>query len=469
MDQQQLLVDIDQLWEQQVIPKLCEFIRIPNKSPHFAPDWQTQGHMEAAVTLLANWCQQAPVAGLRVEIARLPGRTPLLLCEIAATLGCQARTLLYGHYDKQPEFTGWHQGLGPWQPVLKDGRLYGRGGADDGYALFGCLSAIAALQAQGIPHGHCLILIEGCEESGSFDLPYYIEALVDRIGTPELVVCLDAECGNYDQLWLTNSLRGLVTANLHVDVLTEGVHSGAGSGIVPSSFRILRALLARIEDAETGDLPTWSQVDIPARIRQQATQVAATLGNEIAGRFPWHGNTRPISADLTELVLNNTWRPSLSVTGLSGAPELDQAGNTLRPGTAARLSLRLPPTLDATQAMAQLATQLLTDPPYGASVRLQEVSGQAGWAAPATAPWLAQALEAASKQYFGKPLRMMGTGGSIPFMRMLGERFPEVQFMVTGVLGPHSNAHGPNEFLHLATAKKVSAAVALVLAAQAAR
>ena len=246
-----------------IVPALTEYIRIPNKSPAFAPDWQTLGYMQQAAEHLQRWVAGCGVRGLSQRIVALPNRTPTLFCEVAGS--APGTALLYGHYDKQPEFAGWAEGLAPWSPVLRDGRLYGRGGADDGYAVFSSLAAIAALQAQGLPHPRCVLLIEGCEESGSFDLPFYMDHLADDIGTPDLVVCLDAECGNYDQLWLTTSLRGMLPGTLTVRVLAEGVHSGAAGGIVPSSFRVLRQLVERVENATTGQMIDALQVPIPRR------------------------------------------------------------------------------------------------------------------------------------------------------------------------------------------------------------
>ncbi len=464
MDSGAIAKYIGTLWDDSVIPALCDYIRIPNKSPAFDADWAQHGHMEAAVQLLAGWCQALNLPGSTTEIVRLAGRTPLLLCDIPASRGGSGSVLIYGHYDKQPEFTGWAQGLDPWTPVIRDGRLYGRGGADDGYALFGGLSAIAALQAQGIPHGRCLLLIEGCEESGSFDLPHYIEHLALRIDRPDLVICLDAECGNYDQLWLTTSLRGMLAGVLDVHVLTEGVHSGAASGIVPSSFRILRQLLDRIEEPVAGRVIDAFHADIPQRFVEQSAGVAEILGDGVVSRFPWSSDTQPVDGDAVDLILNNTWRPTLSITGFDGAPAVHVAGNTLRPNTRAKLSLRLPPTLDAGTAADVLTSTLLSSPPNRADVRFDVTASETGWAAPKTAPWLEQSLHKASEQFFGRPMQEMGTGGSIPFMRMLAEQFPDVQYMVTGVLGPHSNAHGPNEFLDIKTGKRISCCVAQVLA-----
>ena len=454
------------LWDARIVPALHEYIRIPNVSPAFAPDWEARGHMQAAARLVAEYADDCGVQGLRHRVETLPGRTPVWIGEVPGT--GPGNVLLYGHYDKQPPFEGWREGLSPWQPVLRDGRLYGRGGADDGYAAFASLAAIAALQEQGLPHPRCFLLIEGSEESGSIDLPAYMETLAEEIGTPDLVVCLDAECGNYEQLWLTTSLRGMVAGTLRVQVLTEGVHSGAAGGIVPSSFRLLRQLLERVEDANSGAIAALG-VPVPPAVHAQAKQVAETLGALNTQRFPWAGGTRPGDVDAAELVLANTWAPSLEVVGLDGVPPVADAGNTLRPHTTAKLVFRLPPLLDADAAGRRIKALLERDPPHGAEVEFALETPHDGWHAPPLVPWLEAALREASEQHFHAPLRSMGTGGTIPFMQMLGERFPQVQFAVTGVLGPESNAHGPNEFLHIETGKRVTACVVHALQALATR
>ena len=467
MDTQHISQFVAHAWEDDILPTLRDYIRIPNKSPAFEPAWDSLPHMGDAVELLARWVGRCPVRGLTCRTVTLPGRTPLLYADVAASGTSAGTVLMYGHYDKQPEFDGWADGLGPWQPVIRDGKLYGRGGADDGYALFASLTAIAALQAQGAPHPRCVLLIEGCEESGSYDLPAYMDALAPDIGQPDLVVCLDAECGNYDQLWLTTSLRGAVGGLLTVKVLTEGVHSGAAGGIVPSSFRILRALLERVENSETGALAAPLNVPIPRTVRREAAAVAEALGGLSTSRFPWVGRTHAGEASAEELVLANTWRPSLAVVGLGGAPPVASAGNTLRPATMAKLVFRLPPTLDADTAAGAIKTILEDSPPHGAEVSFEIEHPMGGWHSPPRARWLEAALDEASRAYFGGPLMTMGTGGTIPFMRMLGERYRDVQFAVTGVLGPKSNAHGPNEFLHIECAKRVTACIAHLLGARA--
>ncbi|RPE77261.1 M20 family metallopeptidase [Vulcaniibacterium tengchongense] len=472
MDAQKIDRYVGEKWDDDIVPQLVEYIRIPNKSPMFDADWVAHGYMDDAVRLMEAWARQQPIPGMQVEVVRLEGRTPLIFIEIPAANGGSDEdcVLLYGHLDKQPEMTGWDEGLGPWTPVLKGDKLFGRGGADDGYAIFGSLAAILALQEQKLPHARCVVLIEACEESGSYDLPAYVDHLAGRIGKPSLVVCLDSGCGNYEQLWCTTSLRGLAGGNLTVKVLSEGVHSGDASGIVPSSFRLLRQLLSRIEDENTGRiLLDGLHVDVPAERLEQARQAAQVLGTAVYDKFPLLPGMRPMfndaaAEDLAELVLNRTWRPALSVTGADGLPPLASAGNVLRPHTSVKLSLRLPPTLDGKRAGELLKEALLRDPPNGAHVTLDLEKASTGWNAPAQSPWLTRAIDAASRESFGRPAMYMGEGGSIPFMGMLGEKFPGAQFMITGVLGPHSNAHGPNEFLHIPMGKRVTACVARVVA-----
>jgi acetylornithine deacetylase/succinyl-diaminopimelate desuccinylase-like protein len=454
---------VDEIWSDSVVATLEEYIRIPNKSPMFDPDWQRHGHMERAVELFTAWCRDHALPGMRVDTVRLSGRTPLIFIDIPG-IG-DGSILLYGHLDKQPEMSGWRDGLDPWRPVREDDRLYGRGGADDGYAMFAALSAAHAVIEQGLPHAGLRILIEASEESGSPDLPAYMEHLGDRIGDPDLVICLDSGCGNYDQLWCTTSLRGLVGGTLTVDVLTEGVHSGDAGGIVPSSFRIARLLLDRLEDAASGRiLPPALHVDIPPGRIEQAGHAAEVLGDQVYAKFPFHGDTGPAVDDRVEQILARTWRPSLEITGAGGLPEPGNAGNVLRPRTQLKLSLRLPPTCDSGVARHVLADLLVGDPPHGASVRFEVQQAGDGWQAPAMPAWLEQSIDDASKTFFSKPSVQMGEGGTIPFMAMLGRALPRASFLITGVLGPHSNAHGPNEFLHLPTARRVSACVAQVIA-----
>jgi acetylornithine deacetylase/succinyl-diaminopimelate desuccinylase-like protein len=463
LDTERTRAFVQRAWDGDIVPALTEYIRIPAKSPMYDAKWAENGHIERAVTLITDWARARKIEGLKIEVVRLPGRTPVILMEVPGAGG--DTVLLYGHCDKQPEMVGWAADAGPWIPRRRGDRLFGRGAGDDGYAAFAALTAIEALQAQGAPHARCVVLIEASEESGSPDLPAYVEKYAERL-RPGLVVCLDSGCGDYDHLWATTSLRGVTSATLTVEVLTEGVHSGAASGIVPSSFRVLRQLLGRLEDERTGRiLVDECHVEIPPARLAEVRAVAAVLGDDITKKFPFMAGMSPVTSDPVEALLNNTWRPVLAVTGAEGLPALADAGNVLRPKTSVKLSLRLPPTADADRAMRRVKEVLEADPPYGARVTLDagERPGT-GWNAPVMADWLRDSVQRASSAYFEAPPMFSGLGGSIPFMQMLGERFPQAQFLVTGVMGPGSNAHGPNEFIDLPTGVRVTACVAQVLA-----
>jgi acetylornithine deacetylase/succinyl-diaminopimelate desuccinylase-like protein len=475
------LADLDRFvsrrWDEDLVPRLVDYVRVPAKSPAFDASWEAHGHLKAVIQAAEQWCRAQPIAGLALEIVALDGRTPCLFFDVPATggLGNDRTVMFYGHLDKQPEMVGWREDLAPWKPVIEDGRLYGRGSADDGYAVYAALTTIAAIDAQGTPRPRCVGLIETCEESGSPDLPAYLDLLAPRLGDVQLLVGLDSGCRNYEQLWVTTSLRGLVGGTLTVEILSEGVHSGHASGIVPSSFRIARQLLNRVDDPLTGHvlLPEL-HVEIPGERVDQAQLAGAILGEQVWKEFPWvtcnhgpdaHTHAMPTTTDPVEAILNRTWRPALAVTGAAGFPAIDSAGNVLRPKTTFKLSMRIPPTVDAERATAALSRVLTDDPPYGARVTFEADCGATGWNAPTTAPWLKQAFESASRNVFKRDVAWIGEGGTIPFMSMLGEKFPRAQFFITGVLGPHSNAHGPNEFLHIPYAKKLTSAVAAVVAA----
>jgi acetylornithine deacetylase/succinyl-diaminopimelate desuccinylase-like protein len=460
----QLTTYINEFWDQEILPTLQDYIRIPNESPQFDPDWKAHGHMQRAVALVADWVRRQHLPDSTMVVLQDGDRTPLLLLEVP---GSSAETvLIYGHLDKQPPMVGWRDGLGPWTPYVDaDGRLYGRGAGDDGYAVFAALATVKALQEHGQPHGRIVILIECSEESGSCDLPYYIDTYAARLGTPSLVICLDSGCGNYEQLWSTTSLRGQMVVNLSVDVLTEGVHSGLASGIVPNPFTIVRKLLDRLEDADTGAIRLQDlHVSIPEERVRQTEKAAWVLGGAIVGDFPLLAGVQVLADDYVELLLNNSWRPALAVTGQDGMPSVEKAGNVLLPHLTWKLSLRLPPTLEANKATEAVKRLLETEPPFGARVTVT-ANGTSGWNAPPLAPWLAAVSDDSSNEFFGKEACYLGLGGSIPFMAMLGERFPQAQFLITGVLGPHANAHGPNEFLHVPYAKKLNCCLVRVVEA----
>ena len=462
MNSENLKKHIHDFWDSEIVPTLVDYIKIPNKSPSFDPDWEKHGHMDKVLGLAANWTEKNKPTGSEMIIKKSPGRTPLLLLDIPGTK--EGNILMYGHLDKQPEMEGWDDDLGPWMPVIKNEKLYGRGGADDGYALFASVASINALKEQKIDHPRILVLIEFSEESGSPDLPHYMDLCSNIIGSPDLVICLDSGAGDYKRFWTTTSLRGLIGLKMKVSVLREGVHSGGASGHVPSSFRIARSLLSRIENENTGEILLEElNTEIPSYRIEETKNLISILGNEVVEEFPWKNGMKPSTSDNVEGVLRRTWRPALSIVGSDGMPSTANAGNVLRPYTTLQLSMRIPPMVNPKKAVSAIEKVLKNNVPYGASVDLEFEEAAEGWNAPESKTWLLNAVEKASKEYFNQMPCTIGEGGTIPFMAMLGKQFPEAQFVITGVLGPQSNAHGPNEFLHIPFAKKLTCCISSII------
>ncbi|HEX7304238.1 M20/M25/M40 family metallo-hydrolase [Lentzea sp.] len=465
MDRSVVTSTVRTLWDREIVPSLSQLVAVPAISPAFDPAWEEHGELAAAIDHVKAWIASRNLPGAELEVVQLAGRTPLLVVDVPASGNSADDTvLLYGHLDKQPPVGGWGEGLGPWTPVLRDGRLYGRGAADDGYSGYAAIAAIEAVRAAGGSHSRCVVLLETGEESGSPDLPAYLEHLSERLGRVSLVVCLDSGGSDYERMWLTTSLRGLVQVTATVRVLEGGMHSGMASGIVPSSFRIARQLLDRIEDSETGEvLVPEMHVEIPAGRLAEVREAVEAAPGALWDPVPRVGDLRPMSDDEVELALNSGWRPTLSVTGAEGLPLPDDAGNVLRPFTTLVLSFRLPPTASSAAALEAVKAKLTTDVPYGATVELSRIEHADGWNAPELAPWLSATLDDAGKEVFGSPWRTVSLGGSIPFMGLLHDAYPDAQFLVTGAVGPDSNLHVPDEWLHLAHAARVTEGVALVL------
>lgn len=452
---------VDAEWDNSIVPTLSEYIKVPCQSPHYDSEWATNGLIEKAMTVLVDWLKNQPVKGMTFELFEEPGRTPFLLIEIEGTTATQNTLFMYGHMDKQPPLLPWADGLDPYTPVIRDDKLYGRAGADDGYAICAAITSIAALQKHNVPHARTVVVIEACEESGSFDLPHYISKCKARIGEVDLVVCLDSGAMNYDQLWLTGSLRGVAGGVLTVQTLDEGMHSGVAGGVVPDSFRILRHLLDRIEDSATGKfLVEDAYCKIPEDI---PPTMQAFHELNFVGTFALSKGVKPEPGDNVHLALNNFWRPCLTVTG-GDLPAPAKAGNVIRSKCSVKLSIRTPPTVDAKEISIQVGKILEANPPYGAKVTYEPEAAASGWSAPPLQEWLKTSVNEASLFSYGRPFALTGLGGSIPFMGMLGEMYPKAQFVVTGVLGPQSNAHGPNEFLHIPFAKGVTNCVARIAA-----
>ncbi len=384
-----IVTEVLDRWRPEVLPLLETYARIPNLSPAYDEGWATAGHMDEAATLISSWATRHNVPGADVDIVRIDGLTPTVVVEVPPSdPDCTGTVLVYSHYDKQPPVDGWTDGRGPYTPVLEGDRLYARGVADDGYALASALVAIEALQAAGGRHGRCIIIAEGSEESGSPHLPEVLAQLADRIGVPDLVIALDSGSPTYDRLWITTSLRGAIVGTLTVRVLEQGVHSGSAGAVVPSSFRLARLLLDRIEDPLTGDLVLPElRVDPPGWARAAAAATAEVVGaSGIDGAFPVVDGLVLEGADPTERVMRTAWSGAVAVVGADGLPPSAGAGAVLRPSTSLKLAIRLPPTADADAAASAVEAAFTDDPPNGAQVEWSSGQSAGGWAAADRSP-----------------------------------------------------------------------------------
>ena len=454
---------VEEWWDKSALPSLCEFVEIPALSPSFDSDWEANGYLDAAVNTFVSWTRSLPLKGLSVSVHRLKNRSPLLLVKIDGDE--EGEVLFYSHLDKQPEASGWSEGKGPWKPVIEDGWLFGRGSVDDGYGGYAGILSVLALQDQGISHPTCRFLIETGEESGSPDLSYYLDELESVLGIPDLVIVLDTGGIDYDRLWVTESLRGIVAGTLSVKVSSVGVHSGHGSGVMPSSFRLARQLLSRIEDENTGEIkPEWLHIEITDKMREQATKIIE-MNSESTDDFPLLDGVQKQVNDPLDIFLTMNLSPSLSIIGADGIPSIQDAGNVLRTNTDLKISIRTPPGISAEKVAVKVQELLEKDPPNGAHVSAKMTEVADGFLSPELPEKLSDMLTKSGKKFYGNEPMSLFIGGTIPVMAMLQSRYPDSKFIITGAGGPGGNAHGPDEKLHIPTAKKVTKCMAATVSA----
>ena len=455
----------DEIWEQSILPSLSDFIEIKALSPLFEPKWAELGELDATIDMFCEWLDDQGIEGMSYETQRIEDLSPVLLVTIDGT--GPGEVIFYSHLDKQPSKPElWSEGLHPLRAVRRDPWLYGRGSVDDGYGGYLCATSVRLLQEQGLPHPKCTMIIETCEESGSFDLPPYLEALTEQLGDPDIVVVMDSGGPDYEHTWMTEALRGLVSGTLSVKVSHEGIHSGNSGGSIPSSFRIQRILLDRVEESTTGKvLVPEMHVDISKEVRDKAAALAEVVGSSIWEQFPTVESLRQASESTEDMIVAMNWEPTLSIIGADGIPPVQVAGNVLRTNTDLKLSFRIPPGVDSESAIDKVKETLESDPPYGAEVTFTPDSCADGFHAPPMEGRVSEAIHDASKELTGLPPLATWTGGTIPFMAMMQGKYPEAMFLCTGSSGPGNNAHGPDEKLHIPSSKRLTVVLSATIAA----
>ena len=465
VDLDRLMARADELWEESIIPSLSDFIEIEALSPSFEPNWKEKGELNETINLFTKWLVDQELEGMEYKVHTIDERTPVLLVTVEGT--GPGEVIFYSHLDKQPSRPKlWSEGLHPLKGVRREPWLYGRGALDDGYGGYVCITALKMLQEQGVPYPRSHFLIETCEESGSYDLPPYLELLTEDLGEPDLIVVLDSGGPDYEHIWVTEALRGLVAGNLSVKVSNEGVHSGMSGGVIPSSFRIQRMLLDRVEDSKTGEiLVPEMHVEISDKVRKEAEELGNLLGDELWSQLPVVDTLRPQNEGVAEILLDMNWRPAMSVIGANGMPPTQTAGNVLRTHTDLKLSFRIPPGVNSEIIDSIVKETLENNPPYGSKVEYTPDAAADGFHAPAMDGKIADALSSASLHITGLPPMATWVGGTIPFMAMMQKKYPSAQFFCTGTGGPGNNAHGPDEKLHIPSSKRLTAVLSATIAA----
>lgn len=454
---------IQKFWSKEALPALMDFIRLPAKSTAFDPQWKENGYLKGACEFAANWIQKT-VPDAKCEILEFDGKTPCLFVEIDGYQNSDKTVAFYGHLDKQPEAKGWREGLGPWTPVLEGEYLYGRGASDDGYSVYAMITAIEGLRRCKMPYPRIVAIFETQEESGSEDLPDYLLALKERIGSPECFIILDNQCGDYERLWLNTSLRGTITGTLTVKAMDFGIHSGTFSGITPDSVSIAQALVARIHDPITGRVLLKSlHTTIPELRVQQLKEVANELGDNIWKSAPLLPGVSPKHASNHENLIHSIWEPTLTIIGIDGMPSIKDAGSVIQGQVALRLSFRTPPNIDMNQAMNDIVQCLTQDIPYGCQTTWNDLECNPGWSAPSQKGKFERLFSEAAFDVFNKKTLSNGQGASIGFVHKFEELFPATEIVLIGVLGPQSNAHAPDESLNIRYVQQLIQTISIVL------
>lgn len=457
-----LLDQISEDFDRQALPSLKEFVRIDNLSPAFDPGAHRKEKTFSAVSHVKEWIGRHTPDGTSIQVLTKVEESPLLLVDVPGTGA--GTVMIYGHLDKQPPMTGWRNGLHPYKPVIEGTKMYGRGAVDDGYAPYSSILAINQLRRHDLDHPRCILVLETSEESNSIHLEPYFPDIMKLIGTPDLVICLDSACGDYDRLWYTNALRGAVIGVLTVRALETPVHSGSGGCVVPSALGIAFELLSRVCKPAAGvmTLPSF-QAQIPQEAEQSARAAAAILGDGFKEELGLLDKVAAVAHDGEQAIINGVWKGSMSVTGIDGVPSIEEAGNVVLPEVRLKLSTRVPPGCDSRTCADEMSRVLTSDVPYGASANFEIKAQSDGWKMRPLPDWLRNSLDSSSSEFFGAPAVGYGIGGSIPFVNPLDELFEDTPILVTGLIGPEANAHGPNESLDLPAARKITACLARVL------
>ena len=460
MDKKSFEKYIEKMFTYNMIPNLMNFIRIPNLSPAYDYEWNTNGLLLKAANLIIAYAKSLEIKNAQINLIQDKGYSPLIFIEIPASRPNDNRTvLLYAHFDKQPHGTGWDDDKGPTKPVIQNGRLYGRGSADDGYASFSMLTAIKACQEHNCPLPRICLIFEGAEESTDEHLTYYFNKLLPIIGENVIAfIPLDSGCADYDRLWITNSLRGVCDYEINIQTLDNNISFGPeASGRIAENLFILRKAIDAVMDTSTGDvkIEEFYVKDIPEEIQEEMDKEIEIVGEQFFKEIPLYEGVKPLKTDIKEAMINNRWKPTCSILGIDNCPKIEDNGFGVKKSITVKMSMRLPPGIDSHAALEALKKVVKENIYFDAKVKFLSAEVADGWKLTNFSEKTKNVLNKASKEYFGNELVFKGMGGSIPFITYFQTKYPNADVICTGILGADCFEHGPNENLHLEACKKM--------------
>ena len=462
MDTELLKKYVDKQFTLNILPNLMNFIRIPNLSPLFDPNWKTNGYLFKAANLIVSYAKSLNIKNAEINLLQDSGHTPMVFIEIPASRKNDNRTVIfYGHYDKQPYGTGWDKDKSPTNPVIVDGRLYGRGSADDGYASFSILTAIKTCQEFNCLMPRICCLFEGAEESTDADLKYYFDKLIPILGDNVVAfIPLDSGCPDYDRLWMANSLRGIVDIDVNIQTLDQESHYGPeASGIIAENLFLMRKIYDGLVDSTNGEFKLEefkiAEDKIPAIVMEQMQKEIEIVGDNFIKNIPLYEGVSPLKTDVKELMINNRWKPSCFILGIDNCPKTEDRGFGVSSGINVRMSIRIPPTVDKNKAIEALKKALSDNIYFGAQVKLGYLDYGEGVLLANMSNKVKNILNKASLEFFGNESVFTGVGGSIPFIGYFQSKYPNTDIICTGIVGSDSHEHGPNENLNIEACKKM--------------
>ena len=459
---------ISKIFNTTTLPNLMNFIRIPNTSPEFDPDWDKNNLLLKASKLIITFIKTLQLKNTEITLLKDENHTPFILTETKSSKEKEKNTILfYAHIDKQPNCEGWDKGKSATNPIIENGRLYGRGSIDDGYAIYSILTAIKYCQDNNLFTNRIICIFECSEESSSDDLNYYFDKLIPFFGNDiSLFCCVDLTCLDYKKMWIVNCIRGVMDFDVKIYTLNNDIYSNFTKGVFPDNFMIFRKLCDLLRN-EKGEflIPELiiSEDKIPKDRKKELEEASKEIGIDFIKVLPLYNNTKPMKDDIYKLLLNNIWKVSMIIKGIDGIPDKKYEGNILSKGLKARIQMRIPPLLNGKKAFEAIKKKFIENTPFNSKVEVEMIGIDDGWNDKNFSERSKNVFNYVSKIGFGNDVGFKFDGGSVPFIQYFENKYPKSQIANLGIRGYECNEHGPNESIDLDACKKFIAALVILM------